>query len=158
MKALSPLQLQQHFFTHVSVHANVKGTPKGNLNLEPTFLMQKNAENERQWVLVLRVILKSNDPEAPFLYEADIGIQGLVEIHESFPAERREQVAAVNGLSLLYSAIREIVLNVTARSPNGPVCLPTLNFAEVVAEQEAQQKLSNRGSDSGQTSVASSQK
>ena len=158
MTPLSPLQLKNYFFTHLSVHANPKGTQAGSLTLEPSISFQKNADTASQWSLAVRVILKSNDPQTPFPYEADISIQGLVEVHESFPAEKREQLAVVNGLGLLYSAIREMVLTVTARLANGPLCLPTLNFTEVVANKNAQEKLKESTPVSTQTGVTPSQK
>ena len=139
MKALSPLQLQQHFFTHLLVKPNITGTRTGKLNLDPSISFQKLAQNERQWVLILGVALRSTEPQAPFCYEAEIGMQGTVEIHEAIPTEKREQIALVNGFSLLYSAIREMLLNVTARCPHGPVCLPVLNFQEIVADKTAQE-------------------
>jgi preprotein translocase subunit SecB len=138
---LSPLELKFHFFTHVSVLANPTGTATGQTSLEPVISSQKNPQNERQWHLGLRVVMKSTDPEKPFVYDTDVAVQGMVEVHETFPADKREQLAEVNGYSLLYSAIREMLLTVTGRSSNGLMCLPTLNFVEIVANKETQGKL-----------------
>ena len=38
------------------------------------------------------------------LYEADMQVQGTVEVNEGFPLEKKEQLALVNGFSVLYSA------------------------------------------------------
>jgi len=64
----------------------------------------------------------------------------VFEIQADFPAEKREQLATVNGLSVLYSSVREMLLMMTTRSGHGTMCLPTLSFVEVVAEKIAQDK------------------
>jgi preprotein translocase subunit SecB len=138
---LSPLQLRSHWFTHISVHANPGGTPDGPLTLDPVISFEKNAENQNQWILALQIITKSSDLQKPFLYQADIAIQGVVEVREDFQADKRDQLAVVNGLSILYSAIREMLLTATARSGPGMMCLPTLNFIEMVANMKETEKL-----------------
>jgi len=158
MTPLSPLQLRHSCFTHISVAANPTGTPSGQVSLDPVVSLQNNPENANQWLLSLRVIMKSTDPQKPFIYEADVAIQGVVEVHESFPAERREQLAAVNGLGLLYSAIREMLLMMTARSGHGPMCLPTLNFVEVVANKTAQERAKENAPVSAETGVTARRK
>jgi hypothetical protein len=42
-----------------------------------------------------------------------------------------EDLAIVNGTSLLWSAIREQVLSLTARMRAGPVMLPTVHFHDL---------------------------
>src|SRR5262245_58140009 len=137
MIPLSPLQLRQHFFSLVSIRANPAGTATGELSLEPKIRFQRASAPPNHWALALRVIIKSLKPEMPFCYEADIEIHGIVEVHESYPPEKQEQLAAVNGLSLLYSAVREMFVNVTARSAHGLVSLPTVNFIELVAQKRS---------------------
>jgi len=133
MTPISPLQLKQYFFTLLSIQANPKGLAKGQSSLEPTISFQKLAEEANEWNLGLRVVLRSEKTDAPFLYEIDAQIQGRVTVHDSFAQERREQLAVVNGLGMLYAAVREMVMNVTARSVHAAVTLPALNFVEIVA-------------------------
>jgi preprotein translocase subunit SecB len=80
----------------------------------------------------------------PFLYEIEVAIQGVVEVHADFPAERREHLAIVNGLGLLYSSIREMVTNLTARSAHGALNLPTLNLVEIVAKAKQERGTSSK--------------
>lgn len=68
---------------------------------------------------------------------ADCGFETMV------PAERDALVHATwaayrerNGL-ILYGIIREMVSNLTARSANGPLLLPTLDFRKVLTRKEA---------------------
>lgn len=142
MTPLSPLQLKSHFFTRFSVHANEAGTITGPQNLEPTISFEKNAQAPNQWALTLGVVLKSAKPETPTLYEADLEMFGIVEVNNGFPPERMEQLAVVNGLSLLYSAIREMFLTVTARCAHGALTLPVLSFVEMLAKPSAPNSVS----------------
>jgi preprotein translocase subunit SecB len=155
---LSPLQLRHSCFTNISVQTNPNGLPDGQITLEPFIAFQKNQTDANQWLLSLRVIMKSTDAQKPFIYDADIGIHGLVEVQADFPAEKREQIATVNGLSILYSSIREMLLMMTARSGHGPMCLPTLSFVEVLANKIAEDGANAKAPISPQVSVTSSQK
>ena len=107
---LSPVQLKQHGFTTLLVRAIPGGTLANLPSLEPR----------------------------PFAYEADIQIQALIEVGNHLPADQKETMALVNGFSILYSAAREMLLNVTARSAYGPVSLPTLSFVSLVQEARKQ--------------------
>jgi preprotein translocase subunit SecB len=158
MTPLSPLQLRQHCFTQISLHANPTGASNGQISLDPEIWFQNNPANANEWLLCLRVTMKSTDAQKPFVYEADVAIQGIVEVHESFPTERREQLAVVNGLGLLYSAVRELLLMMTARSVHGLMCLPTLNFIDVVANKIAQDKANENALIAPQPGVPSGQK
>ena len=129
---LSPLQLKDHKFTNVRLKAIEGGTATAAPSLKTSILFETVPNTPNQWRLVLTLELASADPTKPFLYEADIQIQGTVEVNEGFPPEKKEQLAIVNGLSVLYSALREMLLNITARSANGAVTLPTLSFVKLV--------------------------
>ena len=139
--SLSPLQLRHHCFTHVFIHANPGGTPNGQISLDPVISFEKNAQNQNQWNLALEIATKSSDAQKPFLYEVNIAIQGVVEVQENFQADNRDRLAVVNGLSILYSAIREMLLTTTARSGPGLMGLPTLNFIEIVGSMKEAEKL-----------------
>ena len=53
-------------------------------------------------------------------------------------AERKETMALVNGFSILCSASKEMLLNITARSAYRPVSLPALSFVSLVQEARKQ--------------------
>jgi hypothetical protein len=48
-----------------------------------------------------------------------------------------EDLAAVNGAALLWSAIREQVLALTSRMPAGPAMLPTVHFHDLKRQPQA---------------------
>src|SRR5689334_7933780 len=134
---LSLLQLKHHFFSALEVRANAKGSNKVEPILQPVLTYHPVPSSTTQWSLGLQLFLRSVSPENPFIYEGEIHIHGVVEVHESVPADRREKLAVVNGLSMLYSAVREMLLTMTSRCAHGGVSLPTLNFSELVAQLAA---------------------
>ena len=131
---LSPLQLKEHGFTTVRIQAIEGGSITAEPSLKPTIWFAQEAASPNQWRLVLTLNLGSQDLAKPFAYQAEIAIQGLVQIADSFLQDRKEQLALVNGFSILYSAAREMLLNVTARSVYGTVTLPTVSFVNMVKE------------------------
>jgi preprotein translocase subunit SecB len=138
MTPLSPTQLKDHRFTNIRVKAVEGGSPTAEPVLKPSIWFESVPNTSDQWRLVLTLHLTSANPVKPFPYEADLQLQGLVQSHDSLPEERKEQVSLVNGFSVMYSAAREMLLNITARSAYGAVTLPTLNFTSLVAKARKQ--------------------
>jgi preprotein translocase subunit SecB len=131
---LSPLQLKEHGFTSVNIQAIEGGSPSAEPSLKPVIWFEPVAQNPDQWRLILTIHLGSQDEAKPFAYHAEIILQGVVQVNEGFLQERKEQLALVNGFSILYSAAREMLLNITARSLFGAVTLPTISFVTTVKE------------------------
>jgi preprotein translocase subunit SecB len=136
MIPISPLQLKRHAFANISLRALRQGSAQAQATLDQKVQCVPDAKKPNCWHLGLTIKIGSASPEKPFLYEGEIQVVGEVEMHDTFPAEKREQVARVNGISLLYSAAREMVLNLSARSTHGPLTLPVLNFAEFFAQAD----------------------
>ncbi|WP_156429865.1 hypothetical protein [Burkholderia sp. FL-7-2-10-S1-D7] len=63
-------------------------------------------------------------------YRIDVKCVGYFNVvTKAFPDEaRRQDVVVVNGASMLYGTIREMVSNVTARSWHGELLLPSMHF------------------------------
>ena len=137
MIPLSPLQLKRYAFASISLRAIHKGSQQGAATLEPTAQCVPDPKNPNCWHLALAIKIGSGDQEKPFLYEGDVQIVGEVEVHDSFPADKRDQFVRVNGTSLLYSAAREMVLNLSARFVHGPLSLPVMNFVAFFADADA---------------------
>lgn len=140
---LSPTQLKDHRFTAVTVKTIEGADPNAQPSLKPSIWFQPVPDSRDQWRLVLTLLLTSADPSKPFPYEAELQLQGLVQVTDGLAQERKEQLALVNGFSVLYSAAREMLLNITARSAYGAVTLPTLSFVSLVTKAR-KQKTENR--------------
>lgn len=148
----SPVQLLQLMFKHVRVELDHQHQPPeipNPLISAYTFdgvsiqsevgLGEADPNHERGTVyfMELRVIVDnvpnadpSNQKFSP--YTIDIATEGVILIPKG--AEKLadpEDLAAVNGASLLWSAVREQVLAITSRMRAGPVVLPTVHFHDL---------------------------
>ena len=147
---LSPLQLLEYTFDGVSV------IPVEGYEADPAFapglvffpgklamsadtglalLDEKEKYSDFGVKLTLRVGPKE-DAQAPYIIQ--ISVRGIVRMHLTQvdgQAEERRVRALVNGASLLYGAVREMVSTVTSRSVHGPLLLPSLNFQDLASHK-----------------------
>ena len=154
----SPLQLMQLMFKHVKVELDPAHLPAEVPNpLTSVFTFdgvslqseigigESDPHHERGTVffIELRVVV-DNEPNpdikgqkyAP--YKVDVAVEGVVLIPKG--AEQladAEDLAAVNGASMLWSAVREQVLTITSRMRAGPVVLPSVHFHDLKKRNEA---------------------
>lgn len=143
---LSPLQLLEYTFDGVSVMpvAGYVADPEystdlvffpGKLALAAdtglALLTEEASYSDFGVRLTLRVGPKE-DSVAP--YQVQVSVRGVVRMHltqASGQAEERRVRALVNGVSMLYGVVREMVSNITSRSAHGQLLLPSLNFADL---------------------------
>lgn len=147
---LSPLQLLEYTFDGVSV------MPVEGYEADPAFapglvffpgklamsadtglalLDEKEKYSDFGVKLTLRVGPKE-DAQAP--YNIQISVRGVVRMHltqADGQAEERRVRALVNGASLLYGAVREMVSTITSRSAHGTLLLPSLNFQDLAKHE-----------------------
>jgi hypothetical protein len=90
---------------------------------------------------------KSSQVNLP--YKIDIDAKALVLIFKGAEKlDTPENLATVNGASLIWSALRDQVLTLTSRMPGGPLMLPTVTFHELRDSKESikkQPKAVNKG-------------
>ncbi len=79
--------------------------------------------------LYLRFILE-NEEGKPAPYTMDVEAMGLFEFIGADTPETITDLVVVNGLSILYGAIREMTTIVTSRMPHGAICLPGASFLD----------------------------
>lgn len=150
MKA-SPIQLLRLMFKHVKVELDPSHLPAALPNpLEEVFTFDgvgiqtqvgmaesEQQDNGRLYFLELQVVVDNQvNPDAAEQrfapYTIDIAAEGVVLVPNG--AEQLgppDDLAVVNGTSLLWSAVREQVLALTARMRAGPVMLPTVHFHDL---------------------------
>lgn len=63
-------------------------------------------------------------------YNINVLALGIVEVSKKLEKEKRAGIAAVNGMSLVYGAIREQVTSLSSRFLPGPMILPTMDFRD----------------------------
>lgn len=143
----SPLQLETYFLKSVkfALNNNLESLPEsvtdmGGLNIkvqdETSF-----SETQQMWRSEVRVTASSRGKDkVPYTF--DVVMVGFFRVHESYPKERAELMARTNAPALLYSAIREVVGNMTSRSPFPMVFLPSVTFLRPEKEAVKQRKQS----------------
>lgn len=145
---LSPLQLLEFAFEEVSVktvlgfegkrHEPGFVTAPGDLRMRADTGIALLAEHAKYSDFGLKLLLSvepKNQNSAP--YEATVGVRGTFRMHQMADmkdGDERRKRALVNGVSILYGLVRDMVCTVTSRSSHGQMLLPTLNFASL-AEQ-----------------------
>ena len=151
MKA-SPVQLLQLVFKHVRVELDPAHQAPELINpLTSVFTFDgvslssevgigeadMNHERGRVYFVELRAMV-DNAPSSKIAdqkfapYKIDVAVEGLVLIPKG--AEQLgdpEDLAAVNGASLLWGAVREQVTTITSRMRAGPVVMPSMNFHDL---------------------------
>jgi preprotein translocase subunit SecB len=143
---ISPLQLKDHRFTKVQVEAVSHGLPNGKAKVTTKCTWEHNTENLREWRVKLTVEYgpEDNHPEGP--YKGILEIVGVFEVAENFPEKDIEKLVRINGASVLYGAIREMLLNITSRSSHGGFRLPTFRFADAPSTRAPKEKTPDKRS------------
>lgn len=154
----SPIQLLRLNFKHVNVALDSSHLPPEIPNpLEAVFTFDgvtihtevgvgeaQPGDTGHFYFLQLRVVVDNQpQPEASNQkfspYTIDIATEGVVLVPKGAETlGAPEDLAVVNGTSLLWSAVREQVLSLTARMRAGPVMLPTVHFHDLKKQVTAQ--------------------
>lgn len=137
---MSPLQLKQLLFGRIHVEA-IDSTRLPENTWAPNFdlsgvLIRTHIEVDPKEVdeagfkkFVVAMILQipnSDEDEVLAPYTIDVQAQALFEMAPMEDEEKRESLMKINGASVIISAIREQITQITARSIYGPLTLPTL--------------------------------
>lgn len=86
-------------------------------------------DDPESYAVKLRITINNEEGKnAP--YDVDVEVAGFFSISKKVPIADREDFIVVNGCAILYGAIRDLVLNLTSRSGNGSLLLPTVNFLD----------------------------
>lgn len=147
---LSPLQLMEYTFDGVSVMPVDGYVPDPAFAPSLVFFPGKLAmsadtglalldEQEKYTDFGVKLNLRVGPKEAAQApYNILVSVRGTVRMHLTLTqgqAEERRVRALVNGASLLYGAVREMVSTITSRSAHGPLLLPSLSFQDLANQQ-----------------------
>ena len=148
----SPIQLLQLTFKRIHIEIDPEHAPDEPANpLTTVFvfdgvgitteigLAEIDLEHERgpMYLVSLQLMVDNQpsdaEPDRKFSpYRINMEVAGIVLLPKG--AEKLgnpHDLVSVNGAGLLWSAIREQVLNLTSRMPAGPVMLPTVHFHDL---------------------------
>lgn len=150
----SIIQLRRLVFQRISIE---EGNPESqtpgeavdfdfegvNFGLHQDFspLEPENGDDPVSYLVSLGINI-DNQEGKPCPYKINVLALGIVEVSDKLEKEKRAGVAAVNGLSLVYGAVRELVTSLSSRCLPGPMTLPTMDFRDylTVMSQETQDK------------------
>jgi len=103
---------------------------------------RREGEDETDlWDVTLDYRFGTKEGEPNGRYEGEIIVDGLFTIRPTFPEEKKESLARMNGGAVLLGAVREAVLNHTIRSINGAVELPLVDARSFLPESEREKPL-----------------
>lgn len=142
----SNLRLEHYFLEELhfalndrcDVEAIERETPLRAENVDVTVEAGQNPDNQLEWLFRLKIRL--DDKESEFPYDFTIKMAGFFNVSEGCEGNMREQLATINGPSLLYGAAREILATISARSRFVPVFLPPIRFFGMTRERPLEQK------------------
>jgi|SRR5579859_1401621 len=130
MSSFSALQPEQINFVNVSIKCNYdQDVSSGTLMTNVEFRGSAHHEDKRNWMLNVRVSLKRAN-ENPIPYEGVIECVGIFKVSPQWPEDQIEKLVMVNGTSLVYGSIREMICSITARSAFNMLTLPSQSFLE----------------------------
>lgn len=142
----SPLQLIRLCFSDINikpeqVESDWKDAKEFNFNdvsigeAANTIIIEDNPPIYR---VILRIAIGNEEgKKAP--YKIDICAYGDFHISTKISPEERYNLVTVNGCSMLYGAIRELVMTLTSRFSYGMMTLPSTNFLDKIKKEPAPQ-------------------
>lgn len=141
---IAPLQPDSIVFEDVSVQ--VRLNEQNTCTMAPGFNFQgvnfscevghgnieKNEGGDGPYAMLVSVRLQIDNASGnPAPYNVHVKVSGIFNWLEKSTEEiARKDLIVVNGASILYGAIREMVLSITSRSIAGALTLPSFNFLD----------------------------
>ena len=149
----SPLQLEAYFLKDAkfSLGDDLQSLPESIVEMHGLNIKIQDEtgfdETQQMWRSEVRVTATSKGKEkVPYTF--DVAMVGFFRVHESYPKEHIELMAKTNAPALLYSAIREVIGNMTSRSPFSMIFLPSVTFLrpdkEITKESKTRKPISKR--------------
>lgn len=123
----SAIQLISHEFSKIELYPTDADDPKGDVMGSHTLSIRKSNSDENEWLARLDVYFKDAEEGVPSPYVGSFQIIGRFSLHPEFPEESRDQMVAMNTGAILYGAVREMIINLSARSLHGTVYIPTVD-------------------------------
>lgn len=146
----SPLIIENYFVKKVQFELN-PGFDRSNLpenkDIEPNIKVnlesEKYPEDRNSWRFELSIESSDDSPEEKSPFTFGITLVGIFRVDENYPTENADLLAQVNAPSVLYSAARELLVNVTSRSSYSAILLPSISFVPET-EKEPKKKPSKK--------------
>ena len=124
------MQLKKIVFHRFAVEANGKVSDNVQINIVTERSYASAEKNELLWKVGLDVTFgEKADGASP--YFGNVNVEGIFEINETYPADKRQELISITGASILYGAAREMIANFSARGANGTFLMPSVSFFKI---------------------------
>ncbi len=126
---ISPLQLKHSWIERLDFQCASFGedvSDTSDVSVEVDY--GQHPSNPQEWMVGLTTVISNSNEEEVAKYLATVKFVGLFRVDAELEREKQLKIVAVNAPSVLFSATREVLVQITARSPLGPIELPTLSF------------------------------
>lgn len=123
----SQLQIDNYIFKKICLEA-CDAEKAENWKVECDVQVLRHKDLPHKWFVELQVKFRSDKEKSP--YVGDFKLAGLFKVAETLSDEVETNLVNVNGPSILYSAVRELVLHLTSRGPHPCVLLPSVTFID----------------------------
>lgn len=130
----SPLQLEAHHFTRIDISALEGEVERSDLRIGCTPSYAVDEDNPRRHRVSLKLVMEAKSDTWP-PYVGEVEVVGYFKVLDGWPEEKILELVSVNGPSVLYGAIREMILNLTGRFPHGAIQIPTVRFPPMEKEE-----------------------
>lgn len=126
----SPLQLEVLQFTRIELAADSGEVDPGDESLSCEVGYAVANDDARRYRVSMKLVL-GNRPGTHPAYKGKVDLFGNFKVVEAWPEEKIMELVSANGPAVLYGAVREMILNLTARFPHGSKQIPTVRFAPI---------------------------
>jgi preprotein translocase subunit SecB len=130
---ISPLQLKDYRFSEIVLQAHPDGQAVAPENIRTKITGSESPDDPHSLIAQLTISWERTE-EANLAYSGNFTIAGVFQVAEEVNMPERLDIMRVNAVSLLYGAIREMVLNMSSRCAAGPLLLPTVSFVDLPGE------------------------
>lgn len=124
----SPLQLKSSHLTGIEMWPTATGPFIASSTVECEVDVARRGDSDREWkvALVVRFGGSCENPTAPV--RGRISMEGEFSVDPHYPSDQVHRLVSVNGPSILFGAIREVVASLSSRTVEGPYFLPSVSF------------------------------
>ncbi|MDV2631156.1 MULTISPECIES: protein-export chaperone SecB [Bacillus] len=135
----SILQFTDYHVTDIEYKFDPWGEPDGEYLL-PTFSFGLDFADEEKNKALITLGIEMGDPELEknfFFVKCLIKGEFCIESDEELTEQEKLGFYKINGVSILYPYLRSLISEVSSKGNETPIILPTMNIAEMIADQEA---------------------
>lgn len=135
---MGPILVEQYVFSRLHVDADLAHNPEiavptVNVRVKMGIGPTPEEENKYQIHLELVNLHPTDGREGTLPYHIEFSMIG----HFVAAPGTDQELVRINGASILYSAAREMILQITGRGPWGPYMLPTVNLKNMQKQPQA---------------------